>query len=68
MLSVTKSLPLTTHRPGTLLGRFVEVLMVWQERAHERYQLAGLNDHAMKDIGLSRADVRKESSKPFWRA
>jgi uncharacterized protein YjiS (DUF1127 family) len=41
---------------------------VWLERARQRRQLQQLGDHMLKDIGLSRADVELETSKPFWRA
>ncbi|MFQ6018798.1 MAG: DUF1127 domain-containing protein [Kiloniellaceae bacterium] len=45
-----------------------ETLLVWQERAAERAHLAALNDHMLKDMGLSRADAVRQSSVPFWRS
>ena len=51
---------------STLL-RLVDQLLTWQDRARERAHLRDLNDHMMKDLGLSRADVDREASKPFWR-
>ncbi len=48
--------------------RAIDVLFEWQERARERYHLESLDDHLLKDLGLSRADVAHEASKPFWRA
>jgi uncharacterized protein YjiS (DUF1127 family) len=45
-----------------------EQVMAWFERARQRRQLQQLGDHMLKDIGLSRADVEAEISKPFWRA
>lgn len=36
-------------------------------RAQSRHNLAGLDDRALRDIGLSRADVVRETDKPFWR-
>lgn len=50
-----------------LLAGAVNQVFLWAERAAERRHLAGLGDHVLKDIGLSRADVARESSKPFWR-
>ncbi len=44
------------------------ILLVWQERASERYRLANLEAHQLEDMGLTRADVIAECSKPFWRA
>jgi uncharacterized protein YjiS (DUF1127 family) len=39
----------------------------WQERARERHHLARLDEHMLRDIGISRADIMREVSKPFWR-
>jgi uncharacterized protein YjiS (DUF1127 family) len=38
----------------------------WHQLARQRRQLAMLSDAALKDIGLSRADVLQESERPFW--
>jgi uncharacterized protein YjiS (DUF1127 family) len=43
------------------------VVLRWQDRARERYALQTFDDHMLRDIGLSRADVVREASKPFWR-
>lgn len=45
----------------------VETLYSWQQRAMERQQLRQMDDHLLKDMGISRADVEYEASKPFWR-
>ena len=39
----------------------------WHRRAHERGQLAKLNDRMLQDIGLTRADAQFLINKPFWR-
>ena len=53
------------------LGRFatalVEQLYAWQDRVQQRTHLAALEDHLLKDMGISRADAYRESAKPFWR-
>ena len=36
-------------------------------RLHTRRQLLELDDHALKDVGLSRAQVLEEANKPFWK-
>lgn len=33
----------------------------------EREHLASFDDRLLQDIGLTRADVEREYSKPFWR-
>ena len=38
----------------------------WNQLARQRRQLAMLDDAALKDLGLSRADVQQESERPFW--
>lgn len=40
----------------------------WLHRIESRRELAGLSDHALRDIGLTRVDAINEASKPFWRA
>lgn len=49
-----------------LLRRAWRQLRRWQQLAAERRQLAGLSDAALKDIGISRADVYQEAERPFW--
>lgn len=36
-------------------------------RVNSRRQMRFLPDELLKDVGLSRADVEREASKPFWR-
>ena len=50
------------------LGRIVNTLVVWQERASQRAHLAALEDHFLKDMGLTHAGAAAEAAKPFWRA
>jgi len=40
----------------------------WHRRARGRAVLAQMSDRDLRDIGLTRADVARESAKPFWRA
>jgi uncharacterized protein YjiS (DUF1127 family) len=43
-----------------------EQLLVWLERGRQRRHLAAMDDHMLRDIGLSRADVSAETEKWFW--
>jgi uncharacterized protein YjiS (DUF1127 family) len=52
---------------GDRLVQAYEQVLGWLERVHQRRHLAQLSDHMLKDIGLTRADVETELSKPFWR-
>jgi uncharacterized protein YjiS (DUF1127 family) len=61
---------LTRFRLGHLrrrLARGLDWALLCCERVGQRRQLAELNDHMLRDIGLSRADVMAEATKPFWR-
>jgi uncharacterized protein YjiS (DUF1127 family) len=49
------------------LQRLLLTLEGWAERRRQRRALLALNDHALKDIGLSGADAWQEGGKPFWR-
>ena len=52
--------------PFALLGRFFNLLMVWDARFRERQHVAYLSDRDLRDMGLRRADVEREAAKPFW--
>ncbi|WP_425504595.1 DUF1127 domain-containing protein [Pseudomonas folii] len=39
----------------------------WSELHRQRRQLASLSDAALKDLGLSRADVYREAEQHFWK-
>lgn len=68
---ILASRPVSPGRPATVaagerLAWAYEQLLVWLERSRQRRHLAMLSDHMLKDIGLTRADVEAETSKPFW--
>lgn len=44
----------------------VDVAFSWIEAARQRRQLATLDDRMLGDIGFTRADVERETSRPFW--
>jgi len=46
-------------------GMLTEILRKFEVR-RQRRQLASLSDDALKDIGLSRADIQQEVERPFW--
>jgi uncharacterized protein YjiS (DUF1127 family) len=48
------------------LERACDLVLTWQERARQRQHLEALNDHMLRDIGLSRADIMAETTKRFW--
>ena len=50
---------------NTLAKVFLKALD-WSELARQRRRLMELDDHLLKDIGVSRADVEFEISKSFW--
>jgi uncharacterized protein YjiS (DUF1127 family) len=61
------------QRRGSLVQQLVRLaeqaittLLRWQELAKQRRALMRLDDHMLKDIGLSRADAMREAERPFW--
>lgn len=53
--------------PMDALEALAVCLLQWQETWRHRKHLAALDDAALKDIGLSQADVAAELRKPVWR-
>ena len=70
------SLQLTSSRTRSLgvehwlalMTAVIATIATWREISRSRRVLATLDDHGLRDIGLSRADVRLESEKPFWKS
>ena len=59
----------TQHSVGQATGflaSLIEAPFIWLERAHDRRRLAELDDHMLRDIGISRADADQVASRPFW--
>ncbi|HYD64364.1 DUF1127 domain-containing protein [Azospirillum sp.] len=48
-------------------GGVLGLLAAWIGRRRQRRALAALDDHLLRDLGLSREDAERESAKPFWR-
>jgi uncharacterized protein YjiS (DUF1127 family) len=46
---------------------FLRMINLWRCRCRMRRELASLDDRALADIGLTRADQWCECRKPFWR-
>ena len=73
MLTLDKTALPNWERPRwykALLWRIVgaaDGLLIWYDRSRERQALLALDDHLLRDIGLSQADVWREGQKPFWR-
>ena len=65
----------TAKAAGRAAGRAVvgalrmvlDRLADWRELSAQRHRLMQLDDRALDDIGLSRADVMAEVAKPLWR-
>lgn len=57
-----------TPRIGTFtFTAFSQILGTWRRRAHERRELATLDQRTIRDLGLSPSDIQFEANKPFWR-
>jgi len=70
MKNSTAHFPLTTGRPHApqlhaQLGKAWQQLLRWWELAEQRRKLALLDEHALQDLGLSRADALRESKRSF---
>jgi uncharacterized protein YjiS (DUF1127 family) len=56
--------------PVSLLAIVRSALMLvatWRDRSRVRHQLAVMSDRELHDMGVCRAEVADEISRPFWR-
>jgi|GEM_PF-5136125 len=54
------------HRLREPVWAAITRLQRWRQLSRDRSELAQLSDDCLRDIGLSRADVRREATRPFW--
>jgi uncharacterized protein YjiS (DUF1127 family) len=54
------------RRPRFAFVDVFDLAFSWIEAARQRRQLATLDDRMLSDIGVGRADVERETSRPFW--
>jgi uncharacterized protein YjiS (DUF1127 family) len=58
-------LPRFHAAPGSWTG-LAAPLVGWLRHRAERISLARLDDRTLDDVGLTRADVEREFTRPFW--
>jgi uncharacterized protein YjiS (DUF1127 family) len=49
------------------MGFLIDRVLEWQDRREQRRHLLALDDHLLKDIGITRIDAEVEGFKPFWK-
>ena len=49
-----------------LVAKVRATLQEWHLRATLRPRLAGLSNHLLRDMGMTRAEAEHEAAKPFW--
>ncbi len=65
--TLTRTAVSFSPRQTGVVSRLLQLLLTWQERAHQRHALQQLSGRDLRDLGLSQADVTLEANKPFWR-
>lgn len=67
MRTVRRSASAARARLRRLWCGAVVLLRLWDTREFERRYLGTLNDAQLRDMRLTRRQVREEASKPFWK-
>lgn len=71
LASPAQILPGTQAAVGRATGFLASAFdapFVWLERFQDRRRLVDLDDHMLRDIGLTRAQAEEAAARPFWRA
>ena len=61
--AILRSLAILVVRQTT---RALAMLLYWHDISRERRALLELDDHMLRDIGITRADAEQEAGRPFW--
>ncbi|MEK1905497.1 MAG: DUF1127 domain-containing protein [Pseudomonas sp.] len=64
--AIAQSVSFRRVLPALRLAAIWQQVRRWWQLSEQRRLLATLDDSALKDIGLNRADVMQESERPFW--
>lgn len=56
-----------TNRP-TPLNTLIATIATWRQRSRARRDLARLDPHILRDVGIDPARAAFEAAQPFWRA
>jgi uncharacterized protein YjiS (DUF1127 family) len=56
---------LTIHS-GSRWNEMKQQFAEWRRLVRSRHELHSLSDQTLRDIGVSRCDVQREVTKPFW--
>ena len=63
----TTQLPKMSVPLGARLQSVIRNVVQWHQRIRQRQALADLDNHLLKDIGITRSAAAAEASQPFWR-
>lgn len=58
----------TTYLHTPRINRLGRLFRIWRSLRKQRTRLADLDDHILRDIGVTRDMALKESKRPFWDA
>jgi uncharacterized protein YjiS (DUF1127 family) len=65
MISIQASTRATTPSATSLARAALAAILSWDYRQRQRHALAALDDRLLRDIGLTRHQVRMEVQAPF---
>ena len=57
---------MSIDNPVRLFVHFAKTLSLWIYRSCERRALRDLDDHLLRDLGMTRERARLEGERPFW--
>lgn len=58
--------PVSRPRVSSLLRAAAALLCLWRRRQEEAEELRTMDDHMLRDIGITRAEALAAAARPFW--
>lgn len=65
--ALPRAIPTSLPPLSRLLVSVALLLAAWEQRRNSRSALIRLDDHILRDIGLTPDQAQSEGTKPFWR-
>ena len=67
-MAQSECIDIADARPAPRLPDLLSRLADWRALRRQRIALSRLDDHRLRDLGITRAEAEREAARPMWDA